>query len=562
MMKPPRKAGPGRTRSGLILGLVSLVFGGTFVQATNLDLYPDRALYRPGGTVRLRLEAPDTPPGAKAHLRIYRLARQVYEQTLPMAPGLEFRWTLPPEPAGYGAEVNLTDATGITLASASTAFDVHEHWWEMPRYGFLSDFAPGHTDPSRMDLLLKYHVNALQFYDWMYRHDRHLSPETEFIDPLGRRLSLTTVRTRIEQAQARGMAAMPYTTIYAGSTNYFAEHPEQALYKASGKPWTLGENFLYIFDPSPGTAWRAHILGEYRSILETLPFDGLHIDQYGDPKTALDAGGRVIDLAAAIPDFLKEAKAVAGPERAVIFNLVNDWPVENVAPSGVDAVYIEVWPPHEDYAALRDLVYRAKKLSGNRPVILAAYLTPKAEAAYRLLNAVITASGATHIELGEGNGVLADPYFPKYEAPGPELVAWMRRYYDFIVRYQEYLFGLETVQLPGGVGLAGAPFTTGSFPAGKVWLLSSRNASADVLHLINLTAAPLPLWRTKQDAPKPLARLTLTYPLASTVSAVYASSPDRAEPGLHRLEFKQAGGKIEIKIPRLDYWTMLVLERK
>ena len=353
---------------------------------------------------------------------------------------------------------------------------------------------------------------------------------------------------------------MPYTTIYAGSSRYYAEHPEQALYKSKGVPWTLGEDFLYIFDPSEGSGWREHILGEYRSILEGLPFDGLHIDQYGDPKTALDYSGQAVDLAALIPGFLQAAKEIAGPERAVIFNLVNNWPVGNVAPSGVDAVYIEVWPPHEDYAALRDIVYRAKELSGNRPVILAAYLTPKAEAAYRLLASVIAASGATHIELGEGEGILADPYFPKYERPGPQLAAWMRRYYDFITRYQEYLFGLEPTYLPEGTRLEGIPFTTGSFPASKVWLLASRKPGLEVVHLINLTASPLPLWRIHKDPPPILSDLRFRYPASAPIRAVYVASPDRPEAGLYRVEFSQRGGTLSVHVPRLEYWTMLVIE--
>lgn len=546
-------------RRFLVLASCVFIYGGLSVALT-LELSPDRGLYCPGETVILRLEASELSVGAHAHLRIYHLAKQVYEATLPMKEGIEFRWTPPPELAGYGAEVNLTDASGLTLASASTAFDVHAHWWEMPRYGFLSDFAPAEADPERMDTLLKHHVNALQFYDWMYRHDQHLPPQAEFVDPLGRRLSLDTVRRRIAQAHERGMAAMPYTTIYAGSSRYYAEHPEQALYKSKGVPWTLGEDFLYIFDPSEGSGWREHILGEYRSILEGLPFDGLHIDQYGDPKTALDYSGQAVDLAALIPGFLQAAKEIAGPERAVIFNLVNNWPVENVAPSGVDAVYIEVWPPHEDYAALRDIVYRAKELSGNRPVILAAYLTPKAEAAYRLLASVIAASGATHIELGEGEGILADPYFPKYERPGPQLAAWMRRYYDFITRYQEYLFGLEPTYLPEGTRLEGIPFTTGSFPASKVWLLASRKPGLEVVHLINLTASPLPLWRTAKDPPPTLRDLRLSYPTSAPVQAVYVASPDRPEAGLYRVEFSQRGGTLSVHVPRLEYWTMLVIE--
>lgn len=539
-----------------LLSLV-LFWGGTAV-SLELDLYPNRSMYKPGEAVVLRLEAPSIPANSTAHLRVFHLHQLVHQESQAFAKGLEFNWTPPPSAAGYGAEVNLTDASGITLASASTAFDVHQNWLEMPRYGFLTEFGPHKADPAQMDYLLKRHINALQFYDWMYRHDQHLPPQDDFIDPLGRTLSLETTRERIAQAHQRGMAAMPYTTIYGGSAAYFAQHPEQALYKDKDHPWTLGENFLYIFDPSEGSAWRTHLMQEYRSILESLPFDGLHIDQYGDPKNALTANGKVVDLAAVIPGFVKEAKAIAG-DKAVLFNLVNDWPVETYAPSGVDAVYIEVWPPHDNYAALRDIVYRAKQLSSNRPVILAAYLTPKADAAYRLLSAVVAASGATHLELGEGDGVLADPYFPKYEHPSPELATWLRGYYDFITRYQEWLYGLEVLKLPEQTKLS-VPFTIGSFPSNKVWLLGSHRDKVDVLHLINLTSSPLPLWKTKKDPPQILSGIKLHYPTQHKVVKVYFSSPDRPERGVYAAQFEQTATLLTIHVPRLEYWSMLVVE--
>jgi len=530
--------------------------------ALTLELYPDRALYRPGERVGLRLETRGATAGAVAHLLIYHLAERVYEASLPVETDgmLVFRWNPPAAPAGYGAEVSIVDPSGLVLGSSSTAFDVHAHWWEMPRYGFLTDFAPGEDGPVRVDVLLKHHVNALQFYDWMYRHDRHLPPQEDFTDPLGRSLSLAVVKKRIEQAHGRGMAAMPYTTIYAGSGRYYAEHPEQALYKSKGVPWTLGDDFLYIFDPSEGSDWRHHILDEYRRILDALSFDGLHIDQYGDPKIAQDHDGRIVDLAPVIPGFLEESRRIAGPGRAVIFNLVNDWPVDNVAPTDVDAVYIEVWPPHNDYAALRDLVYRAKALSGNRPVILAAYLSPGAEAAYRLLASVIAASGATRIELGEGGALLADPYFPRYEHPGPQLAAWIRRYYDFITRYQEYLFALEPAGPARGARLDGAPLATGSFPENAVWLLSSSKPGLEVVHLINLSASPSSEWRSDKHPPPVLGNLRLCYPVPGPVRAVYLASPDFPQAGLQKAEFSQSGRCLNVHIPCLEYWTAMIIE--
>src|SRR5690606_14631845 len=62
------------------------------------------------------------------------------------------------------------------------------------------------------------------------------------------------------------------------------------------------------------------------------------------------------------------------------------------------------------------------------------------EATARLLNAVIAANGGTRIEMGEGDGMLADPYFPKFQRVSPSLWRALVAHYDFIVRYRELLF--------------------------------------------------------------------------------------------------------------------------
>ena len=49
---------------------------------------------------------------------------------------------------GYGVDVRLLDSDGAPVASASTAFDVLDHWTQAPRYGFLTDFLPTRADPT------------------------------------------------------------------------------------------------------------------------------------------------------------------------------------------------------------------------------------------------------------------------------------------------------------------------------------------------------------------------------------------------------------------------------
>lgn len=43
---------------------------------------------------------------------------------------------------------------------------------------------------------------------------------------------------------------------------------------------------IWLMDIHRGTAWRKRILQEYGKALEK-GFDGVHMDQYGDPKEAL-----------------------------------------------------------------------------------------------------------------------------------------------------------------------------------------------------------------------------------------------------------------------------------
>ena len=49
------------------------------------------------------------------------------------------------------------------------------------RYGFLSDFSSGDGDRLDVEWMRDLHLNAVQFYDWMYRHDRLLPPNLPIV---------------------------------------------------------------------------------------------------------------------------------------------------------------------------------------------------------------------------------------------------------------------------------------------------------------------------------------------------------------------------------------------
>ena len=217
----------------------------------------------------------------------------IQKKNIQLMPGIleyDFMWQPPKDsPKGYGLDVWLENDQGDVFTFVSTAFDVLDKWTQHPRYGFLVDFSPERKDGDQtLNQLLPFRINALQFYDWMYRHDTYLPPDDPFFDPLGRHLSLETTRKLIDTAHERNIAAMPYTAVYAASISFYEQHPDWALFEVNGKPSFFGENFLVIMDPRPGSPWTKHLLNQFSEILTNTNFDGIHLYQYGAPKIGYD----------------------------------------------------------------------------------------------------------------------------------------------------------------------------------------------------------------------------------------------------------------------------------
>jgi dextranase len=380
-------------------------------------------MHRPGEPAHIAVELINNalnPFQGKLTLDLMHLDESIQRQsgaiTLPAqtTETITFTLTPPPDPfRGYGLDATLLDQQGQRQAEASGALDVLTRWSQAPRYGFLSDFGPELTAEdigARCDSLRRYHRNVVQFYDWMWRHYQLLPPADDFTDALGRSLSLATVRAAIACVQANNAAALAYGAVYGAEPEYADAHPDLVLLDEEGRRVSLAELF-YIMNIAPVSPWTAMIVDEFAAAVRTLDFDGIHLDQYGFPKTAITAAGERVNLAEHFPPLIDAARAAVvavKPEAGVIFNAVENWPIETVAGTTQDAVYIEVWPPYDTYQDLRELIRNGKRLGGDKQVILAAYLTPfldaphapESEAASLLATAVIAASGGFHLLLG------------------------------------------------------------------------------------------------------------------------------------------------------------------
>ena len=562
-----------RTSLAALLGALCLVLvGGKASMQVNVavDIVPDKAFYRPGETATFLITAAG---GERAEATIAHLADTLAVLEVAVRDGSAIlSWTPPPDaPRGYGITVRLLDGERM-LATASTAFDVLARWTQAPRYGFLSEFQPGRADAeAAMAWAARYHVNGLQFYDWQYRHETLLPPSDPHTDLLGRRMSLATVERLIEAAHARNIAAMPYTAIYGASPAFYRAHPDWALLQATGEPFEFADGFLYIMDPSPGSPWNTHLLGEFARVLDETAFDGIHIDQYGAPQIGKNAAGERVDLARVFPAFIDQTAALVRDRRgdggAVIFNAVRNWPVDTVAPAGQDVVYIEVWEPYRDFMDLHRLVVRAQELGGGKPVILAAYIHPDHRHNVRLANAVIFASGGTHLELGEPRAMLADPYFPKFGTMDEDVKATTRRYYDFPVRYGEVLATETTDATAARAGaLAIEGIRTQSLRSrDRVAVIVRQGRDFETFSLVNLLGLESGEWaRPLAGGPDPLDDLAIRVYTDRPVSSLWWASPDGDSLDARALDFAaghdEGGAYIAFRLPRLDTWSMIVVE--
>lgn len=536
-------------------------------QNPTLTITPTHAFFRPGDPVTLTVAA---SAGATVEATITHLADPVatLSAALDNAGRAVLTWQPPADaPVGYGVDARLLDANGAAVARASTAFDVLDRWIQAPRYGFLSEFAPGRSNAAAtMDALLRYHVNGLQFYDWQYRHAELMPPTDPYADVLGRQLSLETVTGLIDAAHARNIAAMPYTAIYGAAPDFAAAHPDWVLLDAKGEVFDFANGFLKIMNPDPASPWSDHLLREFAAVLDNTTFDGIHLDQYGAPKVGYSTDGTRVDLAEAFPGFIDRMAALVddkrGPDGVSIFNAVGNWPVETVAPAGQDAVYIEVWEPYTRFTDLPRIVTNAQALGGGKPVIIAAYIHPDWVHNVLLSNALIGGSGGTHLELGEPDAMLADPYFPEFGVMDAAMQAAIARYYDFVVRYENVL-SIGTTDAPDraqALTVEGVR-TSGLRAQDRLVVLARDAGEYEALSLVNLVGISGGRWDQQLvNGPTPLTDLAVRLDITRPVTAVYWASPDEADPALQALDFTVTDGALSVTLPRLAYWDLLLVQ--
>lgn len=560
------------------------------------DLYPTKAQFRSGEPAILTVELCN-PGGYEATLAVRLtitaatepVAVLIREAVVPAGATLVFDMEagrFEADLAGFGADAELL-ANGEPLDALSGAFDVASDWRRSTRYGFLSDFAAAELgDGEDVRSMCKLHLNLVQFYDWMYRHDELVAAEDDYTDLMGRQVSLPVVREKIALCRERGMKAIAYGAVYAASREFAERHPDWALYTSAGEPF----DFIGIFrimNIAPDSPWSGHIVLQYRQAVERVGFDGIHMDTYGFPKTALSRLGgkerieRLADHFPALIDRTRQSLEEAADDVCLIFNNVGNWPVDTVALAAQDAIYVEVWKPYERYHHIRDIVRWADHLGRGKNVILAAYLKPFREAgeggaegaqnAALLLTAVITAHGAYHLLLGENGGVLTQGYYVDHSSIGGAFMRKLRDYYDYLVRYVHIWYDkrLRDVSMTHADGdneeyvFEGFACSMYGEP-GKVWAIVREHERRKVLHFVNLTGAADDYWNEAKPAAPPVEGRIVRIAVERKAKAAFRASPDAGMGKPVALEpvyeIGKRGMTARFALPALRVWDSLVLE--
>jgi dextranase len=522
-----------------------------------VDFYPWQGSFSPGEAITFLVELESSiPQTITLRILIQRLTDEptIIEQSLQLAFGaqtVQMKWTPPAKPAGYSARLEIPSAHDSQPLHATTAFDVLSSWTDFPRYGFLTDFSASRADPEVvLKKLMRFHINGLQLYDWQYRHDQLLAPTEEYIDPLGREMSLASVRKLVDVAHRHGMAAMPYLAIYAASAEFWRTHPDWALYDESGSPIAFGENFLGLMDPTAGSPWSGHLLEEGARALENIPFDGLHIDQYGDPKHAWDSHHNSVDLPRAFADFIQSASDQY-PDETILFNAVGNWPIESLTESKVDFLYIEIWPPDVEYLQVAEVVLNAVRRSHGKAVVIALYLPANHLNNNLLADAVILACGGTRIELGEDERLLSDPYFPKHEYISPDLKAELRRLSDFAVRNGEWLrhYNLSKDEKEFWAKSDLNPEFVSTEEA--IWTVVRNYPKSFVVQLVNFTGLdPHQRWDEGHTASTLCKDVSIEIQLSRRPTQIFWDCPELTK-GPQALDFDYANEVLKFQVPQI-----------
>lgn len=590
----------------------------------------DKARYAPGEaaelTAAVRNLTDQRAEGLWLQIEVYHLEQTVYSsrRELDIEPeeekSISLSWQSPDtDYQGYLICLKLTDKKGNCIARDTIGVDVSSDWIKFPRYGYLCDYGEAEDTEAKIAQMNRYHINAIEYYDWHALHHEPLPADSTEKSPgvwedwSGRKIYGETVGEYMKYAHEKNMVNMAYNMIYAG-TDSFVKDPEGNPTEAS--KWQLyfapdnergegaftfemgfspsGNGNLYFMNPL-NREWQNYIFSQENHIFEVLDFDGWHGDTVGDWGKMTDAEGNplgtdeqgepIYEVKDTYRQFLNAAKEALG-DHYLSFNPVGAQGIEQVNTSNVDVLYTEFWPWDKDrngmlYDTYQGLVTEVERtMEESKPysvdgkgksLAVKAYINyykttgTMNPPAVLLCDAAVYAAGGSRLEIGNGSHMLHVEYYPDDEIPmGEELEEAMVKMADFTVAYENLLRdGQATTQ--NRVEIAEYPVSREG-KSDTIWTYTRSDDSYEILHLINLLGTDNE-WRDergKKAAPAYTGELTVKYYTDKDISRVNLASFSMDDGISRELSFQRGedsqGSYLVFTVPGLEYWDIIYMK--
>ena len=570
------------------------------------DVYTDKSAYQLNDKPKLFLELKNSGTEAvtgKIKLYVKKLAQTVDEHCSDIsldaqqAITVDFQLTLPlVDYTGYAVEVYLYNNDDELLDYDMSAVDVSSDWSRFPRYSYITNIEERTQEESKeiLDRLRKHHINGLFYYDIIDRHDKPLAgtrdnPAKEWKTLAYHNASYDTLNTMIQIGHEYNIKSFVYNLIFGAYDNYeengvkkewglFKDklHNEQDAHDLSSLNWETKK--LWIFNPA-NKNWQDYYLDVHKDFLAVYDFDGIQVDSLGHRGDLYDYDGNKVALNETYSALLNRIRDELNTK--VIFNPVSGYGLKQMLDEvDYDVAYMEVWPgEYKTYNSLKaalDKIYRSTK--GERGSVLAAYMNYKKRqhqggsfntAGVNFTNAVIMASGGSHLELGD-TGMLSSEYYPGNTLKiGEQLEKDLRNYYTFMVAYENCLRGPGLEEVTTRTYLNDDLCSYDS-ELGRIWSFTKLNRQEEIelVHLINLKTANSVEWVDEmgtQKEPEVVSAAQVKHYVTLEPKAVYVASPDYHEGVLEAVDFTagsdEKGTYVTFQLPYLKYWTMVVIQK-
>lgn len=545
-------------------------------------LKTNNAVYNPGDTVTLSLQPQATSGTLK--VEYFNNHQLIRTDNVSFTGAVSLNWTVPnSDDMQYLIKVTNNTVPGKTYAD-TVAVNVATNPMKFPIMGFLSKYYQGDgvkdssgnypntqsiSDASQntvLDYLQRLHVNVIQAYDAYDKFEKPVpedangNPQNMWLDLANRPVFYNTLKGYIDKAHSRNQKVLLYDLMY-GLSN---PNQQGGLTAEMYLYWTYTPNFnaSHVYGPSqlpvpPFKQYYIYLLNYLNAnakafyfsgidaVYRHLNFDGWHIDTLGNISSRVNLWG----FEAAYPwdsptalsgytSYPNDVKARWG-DKITGVNNVSGYGYNQTVAANVDYRYSETWSSIaggsvNTYDDMLQNILTLQKTSDKGGLVIPAYVHKGASVtpgvttfnvdAVKMLNNVIMAGGATHLEMGEH--MLSQEYFPNADVGmTTTLKNYLPKQYDFMVAYHSLL----AIQNPtADINLVNQASTHGHVTKGQVSIIENATDSVTVASLLNTVNLTTDSWvdgNFTQNIGGPITNAKITVG-ANRTSVYYATIED------------------------------------